>query len=218
MPRLPANATARRNPAPYCRFVLPIGLCADLLSSVRQEFFIMMRTVTLATASLLALAAATGIAQAQDRNFGYQPGDWQFTLSGTGSNDRHFDSGSFGASVGLSYFLTSGLEAGVRQDMFFADTGRDDTWNATTRAGLWYNFDLGRLKPFVGASVGYVYGDNVNDSFMIGPEVGLKYFVNSTTFVYAQTAYQYFIESDDDVGDRFDDGSFNHTVGIGFRF
>jgi hypothetical protein len=178
----------------------------------------MTRTLTLASASLLALALAHGAAQAQDTSYGYQPGDWQFTLSGTGTNDRDFDSGSLGASFGLSYFFTSGLEAGLRQDMFFADTGRDTRWSATTRGGAWYNFDFGRLKPFIGASLGYTYGDNVNDTLVIGPEVGLKYFVNATTFVYGQTAYQYFIENDDDVTGRFEDGSFNHTIGIGFRF
>jgi hypothetical protein len=177
----------------------------------------MTRPLSLAFVTLLSLAAAGGTAAAQER-FGYRAGDWQFTLSGTGSNDRDFDSGAFGASLGLSHFLTDGLEIGLRQDGFVADTGSDDSWNGTTRIGLWYNFDLGRLKPFVGATIGYTYGEATRDSGVIGPEVGLKYFVNQTTFIFGQTAYQYFIDSDDDISDRFKDGSWNHAFGIGFRF
>lgn len=171
-------------------------------------------------AAALAVAILPGLpALTQDDTYGFRAGDRSFTLSGTGSSDRDYGTGSFGLSGGLSWFLTEGWEIGLRQDVNWADrNGSDNQWNGTTRAGGWYNFDLGRFKPFVGATIGYIYGDNVNETGVIGPEVGLKYFVNSTTFINAQTAYQYFFDSGSDVGDNFDNGAWIHSVGIGFRF
>lgn len=172
-----------------------------------------LAAAVLAAAILPALPAI-----AQDENYGFRAGDRSFTLSGTGSSDRDYDTGSLGLSAGLSWFLTDGWEIGLRQDLNWSDSGNDNRWNGTTRGGGWYNFDLGRFKPFVGATVGYVYGEGVNETGVIGPELGLKYFVNSTTFINAQTSYQYFFDDGDDVGDNFDKGAWIHSVGIGFRF
>lgn len=165
-------------------------------------------------AALFAFAAPAAFAQ----EYGFKKGDTQFTLSGTGSNDRDFDTGGIGASAGLSWFLTDGWEVGVRQDFNFADTGARDTWNGTTRAAVDYNFDLGRFRPFVGASIGYIYGDGVNETGIIGPEAGLKYFVNPTTFIYGQTSYQYLFEDSNDLSDNFDNAVWLHNIGIGFKF
>ena len=58
---------------------------------------------------------------------------------------------------------------------------RDDTWNATTRGDVWYNFDLGCLKPFVGASLGYLYGDNSNtrNDLMWSPRMDIHDIIES---------------------------------------
>ena len=77
---------------------------------------------------------------------------------------------------------------------------------------------MDRWQPFVGANIGYVYGDGVNDTGEAAPEAGVKYFVNSTTFIYGQIEYQFFFDSSDDVDDAFDDGQFVYSLGIGFRW
>jgi hypothetical protein len=171
----------------------------------------------LLTTALFALAPAAAMAQ-DAANYGFSAGDQQFTLSGTGTNDNDFDSGAFGLSAGYSYFFTDNIEVGLRQDLTWADSGDDDAWNGTTRIAADYNFDLDRFQPFVGVAIGYTYGDTTNETGVIGPEAGLKFFANDTTFIYGQTSYQFFFDDSDDLNDNFDDGSWIHTVGIGFTF
>jgi hypothetical protein len=97
-------------------------------------------------------------------------------------------------------------------------TGSDDEWAAATRVAVDYNFDMGRFWPFVGGSFGYVYGDAVEDTFVAGPEVGLRYFVNETTFVLGLVEYEFFFEDSDEAEDAFDDGRFVYTLAMGFRW
>ncbi len=70
---------------------------------------------------------------------------------------------------------------------------------------------------FVGVSIGYLYGDNVNDTFIAGPEVGLRYFINDTTFVNMLVEYEFLFEDADEVDEQFDDGRYVYTVGLGVR-
>jgi hypothetical protein len=184
-----------------------------------------MKRLLFSAAALMALAPAIAAAQtSRDCQgttwFGPRAGSQEVTLSGTGSNDRRFDNGNFGVTGSYGYFFTDGLEAGVRQSINWASVeNADDSFNGSTRLAVDYHFNAGgRLRPFIGANIGAIYGDGVADTGIIGPEIGLKYFVNSTTFVLLQTEYQYFFDNSDDVADNFDDGAFVHTVGLGFTF
>jgi hypothetical protein len=74
------------------------------------------------------------------------------------------------------------------------------------------------LVPYVGASIGYLYGNNLRDTWVAGPEGGLKVFVNDTTFIIGQLAYDFFFRHTDEVDSAFSDGRWVYTVGIGFRW
>jgi hypothetical protein len=163
-------------------------------------------------AALALLPAA--VAQAQ-----FQAGDWSLSLSGNGSNGPDFDGTQFGVNANIGYFLSKELEIGVRQTIAYSDiTGGDGSaWSGSTRVAVDYHFDMGRWQPYVGANVGYVYGD-VNDSFLAGPEAGVKFFVNSTTFINLGVEYQFFFDNDSDASDAFSDGQFLYSLGIGFRW
>jgi hypothetical protein len=52
-----------------------------------------------------------------------------------------------------------------------------------------YQLDLGKWQPYAGMNVGAFYGASVNDDASFGPEVGIKYYVNETTFLYGNMAY-----------------------------
>ena len=78
-----------------------------------------------------------------------------------------------------------------------------------------YHLDLGRFWPFFGANLGYVYGEDVSDTWALGLEGGLKYFVNSTTFVLGRVEYQWLLDDDDE---GFGDGQWVYVVGIGFKW
>ncbi|MDF2765088.1 MAG: hypothetical protein K0S81_2082 [Rhodospirillales bacterium] len=156
-----------------------------------------------------------GVAAAQEAgtDYGFAPGDRTATLSGSGINSKDFDDGNFGVAGSIDWFVIDNLAVGVRQDLNWADNeDNDDTWAGATRLAADYHFDLARLQPFIGASVGYIYGDAVNEAWVAGPEGGLKFFVNNTTYLFGQTAYQF------DLEDGFDEGSWIHNVGVGFKF
>jgi hypothetical protein len=75
---------------------------------------------------------------------------------------------------------------------------------------------MGRWQPYVGGNFGYVYGDA--DSFLAAPEAGVKFFVNSTTFIALTAEYQFFFDDGDDASDAFSDGQFLYGLNIGFRW
>lgn len=166
--------------------------------------------MVLALAGLLILPA---VATAQP-----QAGDWEFTLSGTGTNDEDWDRGDFSINGSLGYFMTDQFEGQIRQSVSYDDDGMGTDWSGSTFAALDYHFDLGNWQPFIGANIGYLYGDNVNDTWGAGLEGGLKWFVNKTTFVFFRAEWAWLFDDSDDAFDAFDDGRWQHTLGIGFLF
>ena len=151
-------------------------------------------------------------------SYGYfEEGDKEVTLSGTAANSNDFDGVIIGANGSLGYFITDNLELGIRQSLTYTDIGTPASLNGSTRVALDFHFDLEAWQPFVGGNFGYVYGDAVNDTFEAAPEVGVKWFVNSTTFVFAMAEYQFFFDKGSG-NNSFNDGQFLYTLGIGFRF
>lgn len=170
---------------------------------------------------LAAALAVPGMAMAQNADAKYGPtaGNWDTTLSGTGTSNNDFDDHNFGLSGSLGKYMTDNVLLGVRQSVNFADVaGSDDVINASTRGFVDYVFDFGRFRPYLGLSLGGIYGDGVNETFAAGPQGGLKYYADRNTFVFAQTEYQFTFDDVSDADNEADDGQFLHTVGVGFNF
>ena len=149
----------------------------------------------------------------------FRQGDFEVTLAGSGANGPDFDGTAFNVGGSLGYFLTDEFEVALRQSILFTDVGGSGSdLNGSTRVAVDYNFNLGQWVPFVGANIGYAYGDTVSDTFVAGPEGGVKYFVNDTTFIFASVEYQFFFDEGDDLDDSFSDGQFLYGLGIGFKF
>lgn len=149
----------------------------------------------------------------------YQVGDKELQLIGSGSSDNSFDNTIFATEVSLGYFFTPNLEALIRQGIGVVDTeGGGSDWNGSTRLGVDYHFDLDVWQPYIGVLVGYLYGDTTVESFVAGPEVGVKYFVNNTTFVNFGIEYEFVFEDANDADEAFDDGRFVYVLGVGFKF
>jgi len=178
-----------------------------------------------AALSLGALLALAPSVKAQVAN------PWELTLSGTGSNGPDFNGVNAAVNVGVGYYLTdtatNALEVGGRQALTFTDLGgsgpggKGSALNASTAAFIDYHFkfgDHGEWQPYVGANIGFVYGDTVSDSFEAGPEGGVKYYVNANTFIQLSVEYQFFFNKGSDASDAFSDGQFIYGLGIGFRF
>lgn len=170
----------------------------------------------------LTLGAFPAIAAEQVQSVGPATGDREFTLSGTGSSDRDFDSSSLGASADLGWYYSERTLIGVRQSLNYADIEGesidDDFWNGSTRGFVDYHFGDAHWRPFVGASLGGVYGDGISDSAFGGLEAGVKYYVLSETFLMGRAEYQWFFDSSSDAQDNFDDGAWAYTIGMGYNF
>jgi len=118
---------------------------------------------------LAAIALTSSSAKAQE--YGFDAGNWELTLSGSGTNDRDFNSTSFGVDGSIGYFFTDNLEVALRQNITYTDIGatKGSAWNGSTDVALDFHFDLGRWQPFIGANIGYAYGDSTNDTFEAAP-------------------------------------------------
>lgn len=176
----------------------------------------MRNALLLSAAALLALPA---VVQAQEVDtVGPKVGDWEVTAAGTGASDQDFDTNTLGLTASAGQYLTPNVLVGLRQTLTYSGGDDDSVFTGATRVFADYVFDLGRWRPYVGAGIGGVYGEGVADSFTAGPEVGVKYYADDNTFVYAQTEYQFAFQDADEIDDSFDDGGFFHVIGIGFNF
>lgn len=145
-------------------------------------------------------------------------GTWELLLSAAGSSDTEFDNGGIGVNIGVGYFVADGLELGLRQNLSYSGTSSGSGWNGSTRFAVDYHFDLDRWQPFIGANIGYIYGDDTSDTWAAGPEAGVKFFIKQEAFLYAIVEYQFYFNSSDSASDNFDDGQWNYAVGVGFTF
>jgi len=169
---------------------------------------------------VLSVLAVAAVALAPRSTYAYfEEGDKEITLSGSAANGSDFDGVSAGVNASLGYFMTDNLELSIRQTLTYTDVAPVDSAIAgSTRVALDFHFDLEALQPFVGGNFGYVYGDIVNDTWEAAPEGGVKWFVNSTTFIFAMVEYQFFFDSADNADNGFDNGQFVYTLGIGLKF
>ncbi|WP_439133102.1 hypothetical protein [Pseudomaricurvus sp.] len=181
-----------------------------------------MKTFTKNLLAIGVLASALPAVAFAQESVGPSSGDREFTLSGTGTSDKDFDNSSMGASADIGWYTSSHMVWGIRQSINYADIegedATDDFWNGSTRGYLDYHFLDGAWRPFVGASLGGIYGDGVKDSAFAGIEFGLKYYVLESTFIMGRAEYQFFFSDGDEAEDNFDDGAFAYVLGIGYHF
>lgn len=145
--------------------------------------------------------------QSAVRADGFEKGDWALTLTGSGVSTNDLDDSAFTLNVAPSYFLTDEFELGVRQSLSY-----NDGFTGATAVFADFNVKLENRKfvPYVGVNLGYTYGEGLEDTWVVGPEAGLKYFVNDTTYLYGRVSYEF------DIQESFDEGGFVYGVGIGF--
>jgi hypothetical protein len=156
---------------------------------------------------VLALLALPALSYAQ-----FEAGNWDLNLSGNGTAGSGGGLDTFDASVSgsIGYLTTKELEIGLRHQTIWSDGG-SHTGGADAVFADYY-FDLDRWQPYVGANIGYQYGDLLEDSWIAGPEAGIKYFVNATTYIEGHVAYEWNLNNGPDQGQYF------YGVGIGFKW
>lgn len=147
-------------------------------------------------------------------------GEHEFSLGGNGASNRDFDDSLGGVSFSYGWYTTPTQLISIRQSINYSNPNNSgQSWNGSTRVAFDQHFaSRGALRPFVGVNVGGVYGDGVRDTFAAGLEAGAKYYVQPRTFLYAMAEYGWFFRRARNLDDRFDDGQFNWSVGVGFNF
>lgn len=188
-----------------------------------------MKTITSLRTCLLAvalpLAALAQPAPTADTATSADPylrmqGDREFSIGGSGASNKDFDSTLGGVSFSYGQYLNNTVAVVLRQSVNYSNPDVGGTqWNGSTRVAVdKYILPRGRVRPFVGANFGGIYGDRVNDSWAAGLETGAKFYVQERTFIMAMVEYSWLFENSRGLDDRFDDGQFNWTVGVGFNF
>lgn len=149
----------------------------------------------------------------------YRTGEMELTLGGIGSSDESLDGTDLNVGGSLGYFMTDEISVALRQDIYYTDLPRSDAFSGSSRVAMDYHFNFSECwYPFIGANVGYMYGDMFRDQWIAGPEIGLKYFANETTFIFGIVEYQFTFKDTKDIDDNFDDGRFAYGLGIGFKW
>ena len=164
--------------------------------------------------SMLVAAMVPAMAMAEP-----MAGGQEVTLSGAGSSDKDFDSTVLSVQGSWGQYLSESSLWGVRQTVNARDSeGESVMFDGSTRVFYDYMFGDGPARPFIGASIGGIYGEQVDETFMAGPELGLKYWVQDNTFITAMMEYQFLFKSGSDARDSYDDGAIFYSVGLGYNF
>lgn len=142
---------------------------------------------------------------------------WDFTLSGTGSNDKDFDVGS-GTVVGsIGYYFNDWFELSGRQNVSVVAASSTD-WDFISRGAVDFHLGDGPVRPFVGFNLGVAYGDRTDEGMLAGPEAGIKFYVKRDVYILAMGEYLAIFDHFDEIDDAFRHfGFFAYTVGVGFR-
>ena len=144
---------------------------------------------------------------------GPRKGDWEAFIGGSGTSAEKFDSNAIGVDGSIGYYVLKFLPVSLRQS-FLADFGKhvNDNFQYSTTGAIDLQAPLGRFQPFIGGFGGYGYGANY--SWLTGPEAGIKFYVNESTFV--QGLFQYGLIADKNF--EVDNGVAVYSTGIGFNF
>jgi hypothetical protein len=146
-------------------------------------------------------------------------GDREFQLSGIGAHDNDSDKTTFGASGGISYFLTDHPKFGVRQRARLNQSKKvDNLWRGETLGFYDFYFHLDPLEPFVDASLGCIYGELTKNAFITGPEAGINFYLQEKAFITSQFEYRFSFEDTSQSQGNATDGELLYTLGNCFNY
>ncbi len=162
-------------------------------------------------------AAPTSTPRTASRE-GRQP--WELTIGGAGTNNQDFNAGGAQLSTSVGYYLTEVVEVSVRQNLSYGDpgVGVSGAWDGITRGAIDLHLPLGKIVPFVGANLGYAYGDTLKETFIAGPQAGVKVYLKDDVFLLAGAEYEFFFDKSDRITDAYRDGQLIYALSMGVRF
>jgi hypothetical protein len=95
-----------------------------------------------------------------------------------------------------------------------------NSWAGSTRGFIVYNFLDGNYRPYLGANLGYIYGDDdvVDDTGAAGLELGLKLYVLKKTYINFGVEYSWLFDDTKDFDNKSNDGLYLYNIGVGFNW
>ncbi len=166
---------------------------------------------------LPAAAVAASTSQTARRE-GRQP--WELTVGGAGTSNQDFNAGGAQLAGSVGYYLNEVVELSVRQNLSYGDAGigTSGAWDGISRGAIDFHLPLGRFVPYAGANLGYAYGDTLKETFIAGPQAGVKLYLKDDVFVQAAAEYEFFFDKSDQINDAFRDGQLIYGLSMGVRF
>ncbi len=144
---------------------------------------------------------------------GPRQGDWEGFLGGTGSSNGEFNDNTMGVTGSVGYYVLKWLPVRLNQSYITTWGSRvNDQHRFTTTAAADFQAPLGRFQPFLGGFGGYAWGDQ--NSGLAGPEGGIKFYVNESTFIQGLMQYGFLFDKTFD----WDNGRAVYTIGLGWNF
>ncbi|MCU0837229.1 MAG: OmpA family protein [Rhodospirillales bacterium] len=130
-----------------------------------------------------------------------------------GDSNNHPSANLVGGKLGVDYEVAKGWLVGVDGTGFNTiGTSINDGWGGRFAFNVTHEFNTGRVRPYIGPSVGYYTGSGVQDGVFVGPKLGVKFDISDTLFAYGQIAY------DNNFRNDFGQGVANTSIGAGYRF
>lgn len=143
---------------------------------------------------------------------GPRAGTREATLTGSGLSDDDFDNSDFGVTGSYGYYFSKNFVMTFKQGLQLSSENDSTIVDGRSVLQAAYQWDFDRWQPYLGMNVGGIYGAGVNDEAIFGPEAGIKYFVNESTFLFGNIAYEM------PVDECCKDGIVPYSVGVGFDF
>ena len=144
---------------------------------------------------------------------GPRQGDWEAFIGGTGTSNGEFNDNTIGVTGSVGYYVLKWLPVRLNQSYISTWGSRvNDQHRFSTTGAADFQAPLGRFQPFLGGFVGYSYGDQ--NSGLGGPEGGIKYYVNESTFIQGLMQYGWLFDKTFD----WDNGRAAYTIGVGWNF
>ena len=172
----------------------------------------LLRRGIVPVAALMVLFPLVSAAQTKT---GLQQDKWKFIHFGSSLSDKQSNTTGIISSPETRKFPN--LERVIRQDASITHSPDDSAWNDSINV-INYYFGKGAWFPLVGLSMGYLQDDEEKNQFVAAPEIGLKYFMNSETFLYGLVEYQFPFNNIADMNDAYDNGRIKFGLGFGLTF
>lgn len=144
---------------------------------------------------------------------GPRKGDWEGFIGGSGTSNGEFNDNQIGVFGSIGYYVLEFMPVSLRQSYLTTFGSRvNDQHRFATTGAVDFQAPLGRFQPFLGGFAGYGYGDQ--NSALAGPEGGIKFYVNESTFIQGLMQYGFLFDKTFD----WDNGRAVYTIGVGWNF